>query len=543
MMRMIQRRGEISPVGLLAIASVVLIVGLLYLSLQLRPGARSDASRAAEVQIYCAAGVASPIEQALQSYREEFGVAVDVVRTGGSGKLYGQIETEFRTGVARGADLYVTADNALLEQGQAQGIIHEILPMGRQYPVIATYTQSTLAATSLQELVTLPDVRFGIANENAAIGRLARVLADEAGVLDDLLTHRKLETENVMQLAQALQTRTIDAAIVWETTVSQINLQNENEVLTILKRLPPPVGETSGHVAVGVVHGTADPTAALRVARYLTASDGGLPRLAEAGFEVIDGDPWEEVPEIHLYCGSMFSPVFAETVREFSAREGVNIYPRWEGCGKLVAAMDGVRDSDLFPDGFLSCDRQFLDIVSDRFEEPSIISANDVVIARRRDALSNVASLEDLVNSSLRIGICHAEDSALGKITREIFLRSAGEELYQQLTSRASVISDTGPTLVSQLLSGGLDAAIVYRSNVLADPQNSETLQVIPIDDETTSSAQAVQAWAIARGSNHRYLMTRLFAALTSAESQSQFHEAGFRWLYPTDFAESPEND
>ncbi len=528
----LDRRGEISPIGLLAVGSIVIVAFLFYSTLLLRPESRK-ADGNFKITVYCASGSVHPVEQALQAYRNELGIDARVERTGGSGKLFGQLKTEFQSGVDRGADLFVSADAELLERGHAEGVISEILPMAVQQPVIAVRIDSELDIVDLKELATDPaNLRFGIANENAAIGRLTRHIAKRRGVLDELLARKKLEAENVMQLAQALQSRSVDAAIVWDTTVVQINRQSGNDVLRVSSRLELPGGGSSGNVSVGVATASKNPTAAIRVARFLAARDRGLPFLAEAGLEVVDGDKWEEIPEIHLFCGSMFSPVFESTVRVFAEREGVSIYPRWECCGKLVAAMDSISEPELFPDGFLSCDRHYLNVVRDRFDDPIEITANDIVIAVRQDARDLVESHDDLLKDTVRVGICRPDDSALGRLTKLIFVEGVSEEFYDRLSNQASVMTDTGPALVSQLLSGGLDAAIVYRSNILAHPKNNRDLIIVPISVAGQTTATAIQAWAVATASDHRHLMNRLFQTLVSSESQSKFDAAGFHWLY-----------
>ena len=124
------------------------------------------------------------------------------------------------------------------------------------------------------------------------------------------------------------------------------------------------------------------------------------------GFFFLAGDDWEQVPEIHLYCGSMFTPVIETAVREFATREGVNLYPRWEGCGKLVAAMRSIEDENLFPDAYLACDESFLLQVQEYFYDPVEVSRNEIVLAVSKTAPSSVESPFALTNSNLRIGIC-----------------------------------------------------------------------------------------------------------------------------------------
>lgn len=84
----------------------------------------------------------------------------------------------------------------------------------------------------------------------------------------------------------------------------------------------------------------------------------------------------------------------------------------------------------------------------------------------------------------------------------------------------------TADMLVNQLRAGGLDAVIVYEANIA---QVREHVDVVRI---ALAGARAVQPFAVARGSQHRYLVQRLFDAITSANSQETYRAAGFQWLY-----------
>ena len=526
------RRGALSLAAWLMIVSFLVFMGLGWLALQLRPDSQRKPLGDVEVRVYCAAGLAKPVEQAIDAYRKTYGVQVELARTSGSGRLYGQIETEAQTGVERGADLYVTADDGLLENGHRAGIIAEQIPLAFQRPVIAVRMESKLEIDSLRDLVNQsPLIEFGVTNDGAAIGRLTRNIAERDGYLKSLIGQAKTESENVMALAQALQNGSLDAAVVWDTTVMQINQQHDSPVLKIAASADSQ-GLSVSNIALGVVAGTQHPTAVLRFARYLSAVDQGLLHFQNAGFDIVDGDHWEEFPEIHLFCGSMFTPVIEETVRSFASREGVNIYPRWEGCGKLVSAMQSLEDPSLFPDAYLACDQQFLDRVHNAFEPAQVISANQLVLAVRRDSPFEIAEPNDLVQQGLRVGICHPDESALGYLTMLLLSQSPFTGLYEKVKSHAVVTVDVGPTLISQLLAGGLDVAIVYRSNVVSNPSNLRDLKFIPIDDQGANTSRAIQPWAIAKNSQHKQLMGRLFEVLISDDSQSKFDAAGFHWSY-----------
>lgn len=531
------RAGKVSGVLVTFIFSGLLILTLLVLAFQLRPDALLETSRQT-VRIYCAAGIAKPVEDIVTSYNAQYGTDVEIVRTGGSGELAGQIKTEYETGLLGGADVYITADDRLLDKAYQAGVIAERFPVAEQRPVIAVPLSSEIPIAGLEEMLLDPEVKFGIASERAAVGKLVRGVASNLNILDQLEERKATDAENVMTLAQALVAGSLDAAVIWDTTVSQLNQIGPEPVLKIAA-LVDARDETKSEIALGIISTTKSPTASLQFARFLTANQTGQPVFESYGFSFLAGDDWEQVPEIHLYCGSMFTPVIETAVREFATREGVNIYPRWEGCGKLVAAMRSIEDENLFPDAYLACDGSFLLQVQEYFNDPVEVSRNEIVLAVSKTAPSNVVSPFALANSNLRIGICDPEFSALGFLTREILsgdtaavgnpvdISPATESLYQSIERQAVVKADVGPTLISQLVAGGLDAAFVYRSNLVADPKTLQTVNVYSLTDDTTVS-MATQPWAISKSTRNPALMQRLYNWLDRAEIKSEFKEKGF---------------
>ncbi len=529
------RSGRILGLGGLAAISLVSLLGLAWLALLMRPEARRvQATEGSDstVRIYCAAGVAKPVQLVAEKFIAEFGADVQIVRTGGSGELAGLIATEVQTGLADsgvfGADLFVSADDRLIDIALEQRRIAERFALARQVPVIAVLASSDCQVGSLSQLVD-SGIRFGIASERAAVGRLVRQIAKKQGCLEPLEANKKTDAENVMTLAQSLVAGGLDAAIIWDTTVAQVNQGNESPILKTLAIVSSDPAAVST-IALGVVATSKNPTSALKFARYLTAAQTAGESWADFGFQPIAGDPWEEVPEVHLYFGSMFTPVLEESVRRFAQREGVNVYPRWEGCGKLVAAMKGIQDQSLFPDAYMACDLQFVQQVQSSFDTPIVLSTNELVLAVASQKKDSIRSVDGLAEPGLRIGICDPEQSALGMLTKEMFSQPPYSGWYDRLRAQASVTVDVGPTLVSQLLAGGLDVAIVYRSNVMADSNARSALTLVSLQDSNYS--KATQSWTIAKQSKHDQLLGRLLEWITTAEKANAFRENGFSWQY-----------
>ncbi len=286
--RGIIRHGGISPAVQWTLGSACAVVVLGYLTMALPTDARRCPDPVAEVRVYCASGVARPVEQAVAFFCEQRGVMARIERSGGSGELFGQVTMEAQIGKRLGADLLISADADLLERGRATGVISEVFPLAVQRPVIVTYVDSGYTAVNLRQMVALGRQHdFGIATEEAAIGRLTRNLASGEGILESLLSRRKLETENVMQLAQAVASHALEAAVIWDTTVGQVNRQYGREVLCVVSRLEEASADGEAWVALGIVKHRRLRPHVRELAEFLAGRDGGLPFFRTAGFALV----------------------------------------------------------------------------------------------------------------------------------------------------------------------------------------------------------------------------------------------------------------
>ena len=100
--------------------------------------------------------------------------------------------------------------------------------------------------------------------------------------------------------------------------------------------------------------------------------------------------------------------------------------------------------------------------------------------------------------------------------------------IYDRIQENKSLDSATGDFLVNQIVAGPLDAVIVYRSNAKSNPDNLK--KHVDIVEIGHPDALAVQPIAIAKSSQHRYLLERFFDMVRSEQSQKSFESYGFRW-------------
>ena len=322
--------------------------------------------------LYCAAGMRSPVEQIVADYERESGVAVQL-QYGGSNTLLSQIE------VARMGDLFLAADDSYTRLAREKQLADETLPLAEIRPVIIVRRDSTKGIRAIDDLLR-DDVRVALANpDQAAIGKATRDLLTKTGEWEQLKTHvtqAGVFKPTVNEVANDVKLGSVDAGIVWDTTVVQYP---DCEAVRV-----PSLEAGVGHVTVAVLRSATAPTRALRFARYMAARDKGLMTFERNGFPPVDGDRWADVPEITFFCGSVNRRAVETVIKAFEQREGVVVNTIYNGCGILTAQMRTIRNQDQvggFPDTYMACDRYYLENVKDWFQEGVDVSDTEVVIA------------------------------------------------------------------------------------------------------------------------------------------------------------------
>ncbi len=493
----------------LFVASILVVIALRFLVFG--PDIDSGPQSEGPLLFYCAAGIKPPVEAIAREYEREYGVPIRL-EYAGSGALLAKIT------VSEQGDLYLAADDSYLDIGREKGLVDEMLPLAVLRPVIAVRDGNPEKIFSIQDLLR-PDVRLALANPDAAsVGRQTKRILAKSGDWEAIEKRAKVFKPTVGDVANDIKLGTVDAGIIWDATARQYP---ELEAV----HLPLFDGETSS-ISVGVLRSTERPAAALRFARFLQSRDRGMPHFKKYGYETVEGDVWEEKPELVFFSGGVNRLAVEDTIRQFEQREGVTITSVYDGCGILCANMKALEGSEKFPDAYFSCDVSFMTQVGNLFQPPTDISETDMVIITAKDNPRGIKRLADLAAPGLKIGVANPKQSALGALT-EALLREMG--LFESVNRNVRVHTPKADFLVNQMQVGALDAAIVYEANT---PNVRDELEVIRVDHP---AAKAIQPFAVSRSSKHKYLTQRLMDAMKSAQSRTRFTETGFRWLVPLD--------
>lgn len=498
---------------MLAIIGSLLLLGLLIWQLGRESAGTVSAKKSADpaqpqtvqpLVVLCAASNQRVMEVIRADYEAEFGIPIQV-QYGTSQAVLASAE------ISKSGDLYLPADDSFLKIARERGLSEADYPLATMRAVVAIAQGNPKQIARLDDLLR-EDVRVCLANpEGAAIGKLVREVLSRSGQWDSLTERTAVFKTTVTEVATDVKLRAVDAGIVYDAVLHDFP---DLEAVSI-----PELDSAVSHFGVTILKSSTQPQQAAHFARYLSASDKGLKRYAEYGFQPTDGDPWSDAPELVLYAGSMLRPAIEETITAFERREGVRVTRVYNGCGILVAQMKAGQ----VPDAYFACDTEFMGQVSDVFPESDVISQNELVIVVKKGNPFEIASLKDLTKPGLRVGIGHEKQCAMGWITQETF-KEAG--LQSQLMKNVVVQTPTGDMLVNQMRSGSLDAAVVYLSNAAG---SAEFLDAVRIQGIPCSVAN--QPFGVAKTSKQKLLGDRLLQAIRAESSQEKFAAEGFRWV------------
>jgi len=494
-----------SPQAVKKLALLLVLLALLLGGVALFQRRTVPSAGAPTLTVYCAAGLKKPVEAIAEQYQREEHVEVRL-QYGGSGTLLSQLR------VAKQGDVFIAADDGSVADARKAGVIREVLPLAKQKPVIGVRAGNPKNIRAIADLLR-DDVKVALANpEAASISRVAKSALGETWA--KLANRAAVMKPTVTEIAADLSLGAVDAAIVWDATVAQFKATQPIEV--------PEFATRSENASACVLSFCAQPAAALRFARYLSAPEKGGAIFKANGFTLAGGDKWADKPELILYSGGVNRPAVEGLLKKFADREGVSVTTVFNGCGILCASMKTMGDASnpKFPDAYYACDICFVPPVADVFPEAVVLTETEIGIVVRKGNPRGVKTLADLAQAGLKVGLCNAEQSTLGYMTRGM-LKSSG--LVESVRKNVVVETPTADLLVNQMRAGALDAAIVYRVNVQAAA--TEFLDFLPIQHE---GAKAMQPFSVRNTSPNYHLGQRLLAFLQA--NRAEFEQSGFTW-------------
>ena len=493
---------------LLAPVSLLILCALFFSLSWLGYDASQGKIGGVPITVFSAAGMRYPMDEISAAYTTEYGTPIQL-QYGGSNTMLSQLE------VGQAADLYIAADDFYIDLAGEKGLVKERIPIASQTPIIVTKKGNPLQIREVADLYNNP-IRYAIGDpQAAAIGKKTREALAGSVHWDPLKSHATVLKPTVNEIATAVSLGSVDAGIVWDSTAAHYG---DLEVVR-----DPLLAQGVADAQLAVTSASDNPTGALHFARYITATDRGLPAFAQHGFTPIQGDQWEEIPQITFYAGAVNRRAVQRAIAAFEKREGIKVNTVYNGCGILTAQMRSLHKNqgDGFPDSFMACDVYYMDAVQDLFMPSVNISDTDIVMVVSKNNPKGIHSLQDLSREGIRVAVGQPRQCTIGTLTRRLLI-DAG--IAEDLERSGNIVTETTSSalLVPNVVTQSADVALAYRVDAHAERDHVEIIPII------SPMAKAVQPFGISKQSKAKRLNARLFDAISSAKDN--FLEQGFGW-------------
>ncbi len=158
------------------------------------------------------------------------GVTVNV-KNGGSGELFGMLETQ------KSADIFLPADYKYMEDAMNNSDVknNTVKNITQNIPVIAVAKGNPKNITSLSDLAN-PGVKVALGDpKGPAIGKASEKILNKTGLLTQVDKNVVVKTTTVDQLLTYLITNQADAVIIWQDMSTWPEGQGKIEIIQIPK--------------------------------------------------------------------------------------------------------------------------------------------------------------------------------------------------------------------------------------------------------------------------------------------------------------------
>ncbi|MFN8547650.1 MAG: substrate-binding domain-containing protein [Candidatus Eisenbacteria bacterium] len=222
-----------------------------------------------------------------------------------------------------------------------------------------------------------------------------------------------------------------------------------------------------------------------------------------------------------LFAGAGFRLPIEEIAKLFESRTGLKVEASYAGSGCLIAQAELLGRGDVFIPG----EESFMDQARGRglVDQSTPLARIEPVVAVRKGNPLHIASLADLAQAGLRLGLGDPKSVAVG-ITAERWLADAlppdqVAAVKANVRTRALNVNELG----SQLTLDALDAAIVWDATVPLFPE----LAALRLEGGAEHRAQITGA--VLQFTRHPEEATQFMALLTSDEGRGIFLRFGYQ--------------
>ncbi len=174
----------------------------------------SDGGDPNELQFYCAAGLRPPVAEIVEAFYKARGVKV-ACDYAGSETLLSKIK------LARRGDLYMPGDAYYMHQAEQAKMIARSRAVCYWVPTILVQKGNPRGIASLADLLK-DDLKVGLGDPNVcAIGKTTWKILEKSGITrEQMRNNLKFQSLTVNELGMQIQTKSLDAVIVWDAMAS-----------------------------------------------------------------------------------------------------------------------------------------------------------------------------------------------------------------------------------------------------------------------------------------------------------------------------------
>ena len=215
--------------------------------------------RTKTLTLYAGAGLRRAVDAAVEQFRAETGVVVEV-DYGGSGMVLAKVKID------RKADLFMPGDVWYVDQ--AGDLVESKTAVTYFVPVIVVRKGNPKGIAALADFFR-DDVKVGLGRpDGPQIGRIAKDIFARNGLdAAKLDPARTMHSATVNELGVWVKTGRIDAAVVWDAIAA--NLADSTDVVAI-----PKEKNVISHVVIGLMKSSQDKALARRFIDFLTGQAG-----------------------------------------------------------------------------------------------------------------------------------------------------------------------------------------------------------------------------------------------------------------------------
>lgn len=193
----------------------------------------------------------------------------------------------------------------------------------------------------------------------------------------------------------------------------------------------------------------------------------------------VGNDGSDEKASVEVLAGAGFSKVCPALVEKFNEKyPNIEVNVKYGGSGELFSMLETQKEGDVFlPAAYKYMGKSMENGYMDNSSVENITENIPVIVVQSGNP-KNITSLNDLQNSDVKVGLGEPDGPAIGKTSQEIIEKN-------NLTINPTVTTTTVNQLLTYVVSGDIDATIIWKDMTVWD--EAKNIEVIEIPEKDNS--------------------------------------------------------